>query len=83
VAATKCPNVADKVNIPGAPTTTWRMVVGDKENAGHNDCKIDETDSAFQGVDWSENTCGMVSGAEISGPINVHARPPVGVEASR
>jgi hypothetical protein len=46
------------------------MVVGDKENAGHNDCKIDETDSAFQGVYWSKNTCDIHGGgAGISGPI--------------
>ncbi len=46
------------------------MVVGDKEAAGHNDCKIDETDSAFQGVYWSKNTCDIHGGgAGISGPI--------------
>jgi len=46
------------------------MVVGDKEAANHNDCKIDETDSAFQGVYWSKNTCDIHGGgAAISGPI--------------
>jgi len=45
------------------------MIVGDKEAAGHNDCKIDETDSAFQGVYWSKNTCDISDGAEMSGPI--------------
>ena len=46
------------------------MVVGDKEAAGHNDCKIDETTSAFQGVYWSKNTCDIKGGGgAISGPI--------------
>jgi len=46
------------------------MIVGDKEPAGHNDCKIDETVSAFQGVYWSKNTCDIKgAGGSISGPI--------------
>ena len=45
------------------------MIVGDKMPAGNNDCKIDETDSAFQGAYWSKNTCDMAAGAEVSGPI--------------
>jgi hypothetical protein len=45
------------------------MVVGDKTAAGNNDCKIDETDSAFQGIYWSRHTCDISDGAEMSGPI--------------
>jgi hypothetical protein len=45
------------------------LVVGDKQPPGHNDCKIDEESSVFQGVYWVKNTCDMAAGARISGPI--------------
>lgn len=65
------------------------LILGDKNAAGTDDCKIDETDSAFQGVIWVKNACDVEDGADISSPIiatdlslssvtNVFAWPPLG-----
>jgi hypothetical protein len=45
------------------------LIMGDKNSAGSDDCKIDEDDSAFQGVIWTKNNCKIKAGADVSAPI--------------
>ena len=45
------------------------FILGDKNNAGSDDCTFHTDYSAFQGVIWAKNDCGIKDTAMSSGPI--------------
>ncbi|MEI8106128.1 MAG: hypothetical protein WCH31_09880 [Actinomycetes bacterium] len=45
------------------------LALGDRMKAGNNDCKLDEANTAFQGILWTKNNCLVDAGAKVSAPI--------------